>query len=258
MKKFCILEYPPKNNLSAIFYNRYFEVLNLDTVYDSLSCRPSVFDTYIDYVLKTYAGINITNPFKEKVLNHIKLDAIACDIGAVNCISDGVGYNTDYIGFLKSVNLAFLREPVLVIGYGGVAKTILYSLLKIGLKNIFVTNRTKKRLIDLQKRFPGVKTVDFSELNSNFKKFKTMINATSVGLKNESFNIKDLSSLSYLYDVIYYKTPLQSKAKTIGIPFTSGIKMWYYQAMENLKLWNLYNEVIFDKIFYKFIEEREE
>ncbi len=255
MKRFCILEYPSKNNLSTIFYNRYFRALHLNLLYDSLSCHPDIFGSYINHVLKTYSGINVTNPFKERVLEYIELNETARDIGSVNCIFEKIGYNTDYVGFLKSVDLKFLEEPVLVIGYGGVAKTILYSLLKIGLKDIFVMNRTKKRLIGLEKKFPKIKTIDFLELNSSLKRFKTLINATSLGLNNESFDIDNLSSLSYIYDVIYYETPLQNMAKIEGIPFTSGIKMWYYQAIENLKLWDLYNELLFNEIFHKFVEE---
>jgi len=249
MKRFCLIEYPKKANLSTIVYNDYFERKNIDAVYDSLSCNPIQFDKKINNILRNYIGINITNPFKEKVLNYLHCNAIALKIGSVNCIADKVGYNTDWLGFYKSLSLAHLREPILIIGAGGVARSIIYSFSHFGIKNIYVTNRTLHKALNLLKYFPFLKIIDFDTLKFQIKRFKTLINATTIGIKGESFDFEDISFLNYLCDVIYYKTPLQKMEKEQGVYFTSGKEMWYYQAIENLKLWGLYDEKIFEISF---------
>ena len=70
---------------------------------------------------------------------------------AVNTINkrDGIleGYNTDVEGFilgLKKFSSINSQKPAIVLGAGGAAEAIVYGLRLMGIKKIFIMNRTKK------------------------------------------------------------------------------------------------------------------
>ena len=70
-----------------------------------------------------------------------------------------------------------------------------------------------------------------------------IINATSIGLKNEDqieLNYKDLGSNKFFYDVIYNpkKTNFLLKAKQFGNQIENGKMMFIYQAQLAFKIWH--------------------
>ncbi len=80
---------------------------------------------------RSFKGINVTIPYKEKVMKYCKVSPQAQKIGAVNTIvnedGDLYGYNTDYFGFLeiaKRQGISFKRRKVLILGSGGTSKTV--------------------------------------------------------------------------------------------------------------------------------------
>ncbi len=250
MKKLCILQYPDKITLSYKVYNEYFKILGCDCEYESISFESKYFSIKIKNILNNYYGFNLTNPFKQTIKKFVKADSVVDKIGSANCVFEKIAYNTDWIGVYKSIDMNSLKEPVLIIGAGGVARSIIYTLSKIGIKNIFVSNRTYDKALKLKDSFEKVNIVDFKSLNDKINDFKTLMNATTVGLNNDAFYfIENIKSISYIYDVIYHQTPLQLLAKKRNINFTSGEKMWYYQAIENLKIWKLYNKKTFYEVF---------
>ena len=138
-------------------------------------------------------------------VNTIFLD----DKGAV------IGENTDVFGlqaaYLKELS-AITNKKALVIGAGGVSPSVILSLIKSGLNEISITNRTMEKCIFLKKKFQNIKIVDWANLENSLKEYDIIINATSLGLKNgENFDfdfkfIKD--NLIYI-DTIY--NPLETK-----------------------------------------------
>jgi len=80
-------------------------------------------------------GLNVTIPYKEQIIEHCtSLDPIAEKIGAVNTLvrdSKGLkGYNTDYYGFLTSLEAKLTNHQVkaLVLGSGGASKAVTAAL----------------------------------------------------------------------------------------------------------------------------------
>ncbi len=253
MKKFCIVEYPKKANLSHLIYNNYFNKINLNAKYYSLEVKPDIFDTKITDIIKAYEGINFTNPFKVKALRYLKLDPYVGKIGSANCAYKGIAFNTDWIGIYKSIDTKCIKEPILIIGAGGVARSFVYALNRLGIRNITIANRTLEKAIELSKLFSGLRVIPFDELKNNHYYYNTLVNCTTVGMNGDSFEFIDPKDFNYIFDVIYYKTPLQIEALKKSICFTSGKKMWYYQAIENLKIWGIYDKVTFKQIFNKLI-----
>ena len=69
-----------------------------------------------------------------------------------------------------------------------------------------------------------------------------IINATSLGLNNETINL-DFSSLGpdrLFYDVVYnpHETNFLKKGKQLGYKTENGKTMFIYQALEAFKLWH--------------------
>jgi shikimate dehydrogenase len=91
-------------------------------------------------------GLNVTIPYKEKVLPYLDSIDPACEeIGAVNCIQikDGKlkGYNTDYMGFKESLNnwLKGEKPYALVLGTGGASKAVVKALKDLGISYLMVS-----------------------------------------------------------------------------------------------------------------------
>ena len=106
------------------------------------------------------AGINVTLPFKQKIINHVdKIINDAEQTGSVNTVlldadNSIIGENTDVYGlqaaYLKEIDND-LNKKSLVIGAGGVSPSVILSLQKSGIKNISITNRTNEKCIFLKK-----------------------------------------------------------------------------------------------------------
>ncbi|MFN3939739.1 MAG: shikimate dehydrogenase family protein, partial [Chitinophagales bacterium] len=97
------------HSFSAGYFTEKFRTLELfDYEYklyplEQLDHVRLLFQSYQDLI-----GLNVTIPYKESIIPYLdNLDISAQKIGAVNCIKiqDGIktGYNTDYIGFIQSL-----------------------------------------------------------------------------------------------------------------------------------------------------------
>ena len=99
-------------------------------------------------------GLNVTIPYKEKIMVYIKkIDPVAKKIGAINTIKINKkniteGYNTDYLGFVTSLRkLANNHKKALVLGTGGASKAIIYGLESIGIETTIVSRKKKDNII---------------------------------------------------------------------------------------------------------------
>jgi shikimate dehydrogenase len=164
-----VVGYPISHSLSPIFQNRVFEHLGLNAVYVPFEVKPENLKTALEG-LKALGikGVNITIPHKENVLELVDYaDEHAKNIGAVNTVKFGErteGYNTDWVGFLKSLKeiLPELKgKRVLVLGAGGSARAVLYALKREGAQ-VFLWNRTKEKAKLLSQSF-GVEVVESPE-----------------------------------------------------------------------------------------------
>ena len=80
---------------------------------------------------KAFMGINVTIPYKTKVIPYLDyIDEAAEKIGAVNTIvnRDGklYGYNTDFDGMkrlIEKIGFVYKNKKVLILGTGGTART---------------------------------------------------------------------------------------------------------------------------------------
>ncbi len=100
------------------------------------------------------AGVNVTIPHKLAVIPFLdEVDEHARRIGAVNTIinNDGrlIGFNTDGLGYVQALeeemNITLDGKRILVIGAGGGARGIYFSLLSTAAERIDMANRTVEK-----------------------------------------------------------------------------------------------------------------
>lgn len=254
MRRFGLLQYPEKESLSKKVFNQYFKLSSIDAIYDDIVIEPTKFDIKVTKCLDSYDGLNVTVPFKEDIIKFISPVEDVREINAVNCIYQNKGYNTDWKGFYNSLLDTNLKLPVLLVGAGGASKAIIYGLYKLGIKELILINRTVEKANKLKDFFKAKMEIivePFENLKDTLKRSKTFINATSIGMFGESFNFsnEDLSNLHLIYDIVYNFTSLQEQALENNIKLIDGKTFWYYQAVENLKIWGIYDEVRFYDTF---------
>ena len=83
---------------------------------------------------------SVTLPYKQKILRHLHdCDSLARAIGAVNTVvvrgaGKLYGYNTDYIGVLRALQLriSLPASRVLIVGAGGAARAVAFALAQSG------------------------------------------------------------------------------------------------------------------------------
>ena len=196
MKKALVIGKNASKSLSPTIFNYWFKKYNIEGEYGFKEIDESSFNNIIPAILKEkdLCGLNITIPFKEKIIGHLQsIDKNAKQIGAVNCISktdEGFeGTNTDWIGFEESIKWQEehgirkieKKETALVIGYGGAAKAIIYSLIKTGFKKIRVFNRDFAKIENLKEITPH----KLNEFENYFNEADLAINTIPVNFSKD-------------------------------------------------------------------------
>lgn len=165
-KKACVIGTNVSNSLSPAIFQYWFDKYNIDAEYGYIKIKEEDFDKEIKSIFKKggLCGLNVTTPYKERIISHLTgVDKHATKIGAVNCvtINDNFikGINTDWTGFKDSLDyfednrhdkIKTKRDVAIVIGYGGSAKAIIYSLKSLCYKKIMVFNRTFEKIKSLK------------------------------------------------------------------------------------------------------------
>ena len=127
MRKFGILGHPLGHSLSPQIHERLFALDGEKTDYQMYDIPPEELHGKFGF-LAELDGFNITIPHKVSIIDFCdRLDEGAQRYRSVNCVRNGaekVGYNTDVIGFTKSIAAlgASLSSNVLLIGCGGVGR----------------------------------------------------------------------------------------------------------------------------------------
>ncbi len=247
MKKYIVIGNPISHSLSPKLHNHWLKQNNIDANYDKIKLEEDEIKGIIQDIKKQkIAGCNITVPFKKKVIPFLdSLSSEAEKTQSVNTIvfENGslVGHNTDIAGFTKAIeNLQFnvKGKKVFILGAGGVVPSIIFTLNKMGVSEITISNRTRQKAENFKKEFKNLNILDWGEIPV----FDLIINATSLGLKNEEIdlNFNNVGRNKLFYDVIYNpsETNFLKKGKKLGNYTENGKLMFVYQALEAFKLWH--------------------
>ena len=247
MKKYLVIGNPIDHSLSPKLQNQWLKENNIDAIYDKIKLEEHEIEDFIKGIRqKKIAGCNVTVPFKKKVIPFLdKLSSVAKQTQSVNTIifenGEVIGHNTDVAGFeiaVKKLNFSVKNKKILILGAGGVVSSIILALRNMRVSDIFISNRTKQKAENLKNLFSNLKVLEWGRLPNS----DVIINATSLGLKNETIDLDFSSSgkTKLFYDVIYNtaETNFLKKGKELGNLTENGKNMFIYQAQEAFKLWH--------------------
>jgi shikimate dehydrogenase len=246
MKLLGLVGYPLSHSFSKGYFTQKFAELGLADVwqYDNFSIEniekfPDILRGYPNLV-----GLNVTIPYKEAVLPFLHdIDPQAAAIGAVNCITihDGIlrGYNTDAMGFEQSLLGLIGGRPsydfgALILGTGGAAKAVAFTLEKLGIP-FFNVSRTAKNEV-----------LSYTDLTVDvMQKHRLLINTTPLGMSPNTEGCPDvpfqyIGNQHFLYDLIYNpaETTFLRRGRERGAATKAGLDMLHLQAEAGWAIWN--------------------
>jgi shikimate dehydrogenase len=248
MKKFLVIGNPIEHSLSPELHNYWIKNNNINAIYEKQKLNKDQLEEFILQVKDNKInGINVTVPFKKMVLPYLdELSVEAQSTQSVNTIykkdNKVIGHNTDIFGFTASIEKTeynLKNKEVLILGAGGVVPSIIFSLFKMKVSKIKISNRTKNKAEDLKKIFKDIEIINWGEISN----FDIIINATSLGLKKEDNLNLDFSSISgnkFFYDVIYNpsETNFLKMGRELGNKTLNGKLMFIYQAASAFNIWH--------------------
>ena len=182
-------------------------------------------------------GLNVTIPYKQQVIPFLHaMHPSAEKTGAVNTIliqgqgqsKQLIGYNTDTIGFEKSLLEigTFTNTKALILGTGGASKAVQFVLTQLQIPFILVS------------RNPAANCMLYSELSAEIMQSHTLIiNTTPLGMEPHPEGIPPLDFTALgkehvVYDLVYKpaETLLMKTAKAHGASTYNGLRMLQLQA----------------------------
>jgi shikimate dehydrogenase len=211
------------------------------------------FDEVFAYcVEKDYRGINITYPYKEQVVEKVRIeDPLVRALGAVNTVVFGEGepkgYNTDYSGFIAAYRKVMgdaAPGPVCMIGAGGVGKAVAFGLVALGLKEIRLVERDLAKAEALAEALraaaPGLAVTVTGDAAEGARGAAGLINCTPVGMVGYDGTPLDrahMAGAKWAFDAVY--TPVDTQflkdAGAEGLTLISGYELFFFQGVDAWK-----------------------
>ncbi len=254
-KTFAVIGDPISHSLSPNIHSAAFRELNLDCVYIGYRIPKDELESGIEGLKKIkIEGFNVTIPHKIRIMKYLdKIDESCSLIGAANTIVnvDGnlKGYNTDMDGFLepfKKKGLEIKNSKILLLGAGGAARAIVAGFAKEKAKSITIANRTIENAEELSE-FAGKiglasDVLKIENVKDTAKNYDIIVNATSVGLKNEQsiISLDGINEKTIVYDIVYMpmNTDFIKKAKENNAIVIYGYEMLLGQATRAFEIWH--------------------
>ncbi|WP_430815577.1 shikimate dehydrogenase family protein [Carboxylicivirga sp. RSCT41] len=245
MKTFGLIGFPLAQSFSQKYFTQKFKDEQIDARYlnfemEDINELPELLEHHA-YI----AGFSITIPHKENIFKYLnEFDASARDIEACNVVKVTwknktpilKGYNTDFIGFSKSIQplLKDHHKKALILGTGGAAKAIAYGLKKLGLEYKYVSRSKKDN------------SLTYNALDKTIlDEYQVLINCTPLGMFP---NIEQCPDIPYqlltdkhlLYDLTYNPETTQFMKNGIeqGASAKNGLEMLHLQAEAAWEIWN--------------------
>ena len=204
--------------------------------------------------LMAYDGLNVTFPYKQRVLDHLDdLDDVAARLGAVNTVlleaGRRTGRNTDVTGFAAA--MGHLADPdlgsVVQVGAGGAGAAVADALLELGVQRLVVVDRALDRAeslsLALSTRFAEADVVAAPEhaLAAVAAEATGIVHCTPTGMAHHPgipFDPTLLRPDHWVADIVYrpLDTELLLAARARGCQVLHGGYMATYQAAHTFEL----------------------
>ncbi|HSQ88687.1 shikimate dehydrogenase [Romboutsia sp.] len=251
-----LLGHPVKHSFSPNIHNYLFEKYSQDNIYCCFDVEEEKIKEGIEGIKSLgIKGCNVTIPHKVNIITYLdNIDNKARLIGAVNTIKNenGIlnGYNTDGLGFVKSIldkGYDLKNKKIMIIGAGGACRSIAIELASIDVSSIDIRNRSINKaneIVDIIKNnfntkiLCSPKSIDEKDLNN----IDILINTTPIGMESDLSPVDEKLTPSkniLVCDIVYkpHNTALIKWAKKNGLEVIHGIDMLINQALHAFYIW---------------------
>jgi shikimate dehydrogenase len=254
-KLFAVLGNPIGHSMSPVMLNDLFSYYNIDAVYLPFQVEDAdLHDAVKGLKALGVGGFNVTVPHKSNIIPFLDgIDELAANIGAVNTVVNEkgqlIGYNTDGPGFLKGLN-AFLPkiadQKILIIGAGGAARAIYFTLAKESPNVLNIANRTIERAEELIKDCPysvSSSAISFNEASRSMEEYDLVIQTTLIGMSPKigvkPVELINIRKQTFFCDIIYnpLETQFLQEARIHGANIQNGLDMFVYQGALAFEKW---------------------
>lgn len=247
---------PIGHSMSPLMHNDAFQEKGIDSHYQPFLVKSEDIEKAVKALkVLDVQGFNVTIPHKRAIMPLLdEVDPLAEAIGAVNTVvrkgDRFIGFNTDGMGFIRSLEescpFPLDNKAVLIIGAGGAARAIFYSMAASGIKNIDICNRTPEKGEDIIKDCPFPCTsasLSLQQAEQSMELYDIIVQTTSVGMHPETnampLNVTRIKEGAFISDIIY--NPLETKImktfRALGGKGDNGIGMFVHQGALAFELW---------------------
>ncbi len=266
-KKYAVIGHPIGHTMSPFIHKRLFELSGVDAEYGIIDIAPENLEKEYHNTLKHLDGYNITIPHKQAIIPFLDLtDHKATLYGSVNTVANicgiSAGHTTDPDGFLKALSYASipLKDRIVILGCGGVARTMAFEVLLKGNDLEFAVREEDVAMVEsliseIKQTFKTAK-VSYCTIPQLTGDITTLINATPIGMspKSDAQPVSDqvISRCANVFDAVYnpLETVLIQKAKANGSNAEGGMSMLVWQAVVSHYHWDKssYNKEDIEKL----------
>ncbi|HBN84864.1 MAG TPA: hypothetical protein DDZ89_13595 [Clostridiales bacterium] len=245
-------------------WQEYHEMKGFDT---KLDCFDLESDQELSVCIneaanKGYSGLYIAAPLQHRVYHVMdQWSAEAKTTGMVDAvrIHNGIlyGFNTEYFGFKKALDhtgIDFKGKKAMTSGYSGSLNTVVAVLKDIGVSEIVVTVKDKKRLTG---KITGCTVINEDEAAES-KDFALFVNCGSTGMFPDTGScpvIYDLSGGQFkcVIDLIYHPwdTALVKRARKNGQMVQNGMWTTAFQVLKAHEIWWSEEQCNAQELFYR-------
>lgn len=259
-KMVTLLGKPLGQSFAARMQNAGYKAAGMNMLYFYTEVKNKHLEDVINGIrYMNFAGFAVTKPNKVKVLDYLdELDPLCTKMGSCNTVvksPDGklIGYNTDGIGFYRSITedggVDVENSVFFCIGAGGVGRAICSILANYNAKKIYIMDMDEvsaRNLVqDINSNFDPVAEFIHSGDFDKIAESDVVINASGIGMANTaSFGHspmpKELIKPNQFYfDASYNpkRTAFLEHAKEAGCKVLNGLGMSLYQGAAQIELW---------------------
>ena len=242
MKLYGLIGRTLTHSFSTTYFAKKFAEENIaDCTYENFELKTIEEFPLLLAANPAIKGLNVTIPYKEEVLQFLtEKNEMVEAIGACNCIKleneKLVGYNTDAIGFRKSLEqqLKSHHKKALILGTGGASKAIIYVLKQLSIEYRVVSRRKEEGLCS------------YEDIGDDIlAHHHLIINTTPLGMypnvnAHPPIPYQFLTREHFLFDLIYNppKTKFLAEGARQGAQICNGYEMLIHQAEESWRIWS--------------------
>lgn len=213
------------------------------------------FATLFERARRTgYRGLNITYPYKEKVVPMVELSPELARLGAVNTVifapGGPTGHNTDFTGFMAAYRGLRGETPpgaVALIGTGGVGRAVAFGLGTLGASEIRLVDRdiakAEVMAVELKAAFSGMKVSVHADAAEAARGASGVVNCTPLGMVGYPGTPLPRAAMrgsEWAFDAVYTpaNTQFLSDASAEGLAIISGWELFYWQGVHAWRLFS--------------------